>query len=467
MPLNYSQALEYIHSFDDPYLAAIRNHGQQTWGLDRIRARLHELGNPHLACPTIHVAGTKGKGSTAAFITQGLIASGLKTGLYISPHLEDWRERIQINRNLISEADLANLVDDYQRISTAIEGLSAFEVTTALAFWYFAREKCDAAVIEVGLGGRLDATTVVAPVVSVITNISLDHTQLLGNTLAEIAGEKAAIIKPMTPVVSAPQSLQAMGVIEQRSREHSSPLIVIGRDWDTRVVSQTWGGSDVEIGPAGEPVAMHIALPGAFQVENAAVAAAALKTAQRQGLPVKDEAIARAMSEIVWPGRLEIVGRAPLIILDSAHNPYSIERLVHSLRSLGGYESLFCVFGCMADKHVDAMLSALLPAYHYVIFTQSDNPRAATALDLLAQATGLVAEGRGRGKAWARRLELDCVPTLESAIDHALAKMRSSDALCITGSMALAGEARTLLHSRTAIQASTVAQDAHIDDNSA
>jgi dihydrofolate synthase / folylpolyglutamate synthase len=322
-------------------------------------------------------------------------------------------------------------------------------------------------VIEVGLGGRLDATTVVAPVVSVITNISLDHTQLLGNTLAEIAGEKAAIIKPRTPVISAPQAPQAMAVIEHRSREHGSPLIVIGRDWHARVVSQTWEGSDAEIGPAGESAIVHVALPGTFQVENAAVAAAALKTAQGQGLPVKDEAIARAMSEIVWPGRLEIVGRAPLVLLDSAHNPYSIEQLVHSLRSLGGYESLFCVFGCMADKHVEAMLSALLPACHYVLFTQSDNPRAATAQDLLAQASGLVAEGRGRGKAWARRLELECAPTPEAAIDHVLAKMRNSDALCITGSLALAGEARTLLHSHAAIHASTVAQDAHIDDNSA
>jgi dihydrofolate synthase / folylpolyglutamate synthase len=467
MSLSYGQALAYIHSFDDPYLAAIRDHGQQTWGLDRIRARLAELGKPHLAYPTIHVAGTKGKGSTAAFIAQGSIGSGLKTGLYVSPHLEDWRERIQINRELISEAALAQLVEDYQRVSTTVEGLSAFEVTTALAFWHFAREKCNVAVVEVGLGGRLDATTVVEPVVSVITNISLDHTQLLGETLAEIAGEKAAIIKPATPVISAPQMAAASDVIAQRALAMDSPLIRIGREWEAQLLSQTWDGSEAEIGPVGQPTTVHVALPGAFQVENAAVAAAALKTAQERGLPIKSEAIWRAMSETTWPGRLEIVARDPLIVVDSAHNPYSIERLVDAIRNLGQYDRLSCVFGCMADKDIEAMLTALLPACHVIVFTQSDNPRAAPAQALHDRAAAIVAEGRGRGKAWARRLHLAVVPRLDDAIDHALVQITDSDALCVTGSMALAGEARTLLRSRSSTRQSMLAQDARLDDNPA
>jgi dihydrofolate synthase/folylpolyglutamate synthase len=390
MSLTYQQALGYIHSFDDPYLAALRDHGQQTWGLDRIRDVLALLGNPHLAVPIIHVAGTKGKGSTAAFITQGLIAAGLKTGLYISPHLQDWRERIQIDRQLIEPFALARLVEDYQHLAGTETRISAFEVTTALAFLHFARQQCDAAVIEVGLGGRLDATNVVQPLVSVITSISLDHTQLLGSTLSEIAAEKAAIIKPGVPVVSAPQHPEAQAVIVSKAQQEGSSLTLVGRDVLVEPVHLSWQGTEARIGIPGAMDSLFIGLPGEFQLENAATSVAALRQAQQAGLPISDEAIRTGLATVKWPGRLEIVSRDPLVIVDSAHNPYSMRQLVRALEALGGFATVSFVFGSMADKDVEGMLEAVVPAASRITFTQGANPRAASPVSLLVMARTLL-----------------------------------------------------------------------------
>ncbi len=443
--LTAQQALEYINSFDDPYLAAIRNHGKQTWGLERIRSLLAKLGDPHRRYPTLHVAGTKGKGSTAAFIAQGLQESGLKTGLYLSPHLQDWRERIQINRALIAEEALAQLAADIQPLTRPQEGLSTFELTTALALWHFAREGCDVAVIEVGLGGRLDATSVIEPAVCAITNISLDHTQLLGDTLAEIAAEKAAIIKPGTPVVSAPQAAEARAVIEAQAAAAGSRLVLIGRDWGSRPEALSWEGTRARIGPAGAEREVMLSLAGAFQVENAAVALAVLEEAHRAGIPVKREAAWRSLAHVRWPGRLEIAGRDPLIILDSAHNPHSIEQLVTALTALGGYTWLGFVFGCMADKHAGDMLEALLPAADRVIFTRIDHARAALPADLLRTAEQIAGDARTHGQEWAERAALSVEDEAAAAISRAAADAPPGGAVCITGSLALAGLARSLL----------------------
>lgn len=443
MALNYQQALDYIHSFDDPYLAALRDHGHQTWGMERIEHVLGKLGNPHRAVPIIHVAGTKGKGSTAAFITQGLIESGLKTGLYISPHLEDWRERIQIDRALIAAGSLARLVEDFRAAASGETSLSAFEVTTALAFWHFARERCDVAVIEVGLGGRLDATNVVEPLVSVITSISLDHTQLLGETLAQIAAEKAAIIKPGAPVVSAPQPPEALAVIEAQAQEVGSPLTLVGRDFVIDQVRLTWQGAEAMMGAPGQLQRVEISLPGEFQVENAATAVAALERARDSGLAVTREGMLSGLSKVAWPGRLEVISRDPLIVVDSAHNPYSVQQLIHSLELLGGFRSLIVVFGSMADKDVRGMLKALLQAARQIIFTQGSNLRAAPAETLLALARELQSEAQSAPEIGAVRLST--APDLPTALEDARAALQPGDAQCITGSLALAGEARTIL----------------------
>ena len=444
MTITYQQAFDYIHSFDDPYLAALRNHGKQTWGLEGIRQLLDRLGSPHLAYPTIHVAGTKGKGSTAAFITQGLIESGLRTGLYISPHLQEWRERIQVNRQEIAPEALARLVEDIRPHADGMP-LSAFEITTALALWHFAREGCDAAVIEVGLGGRLDATSVVEPIVAVITNISRDHMQLLGDTLGEIAGEKAAIIKPGVPVVSAPQPPEALTVIEEQATNQGSPLILVGRDWQVEVVRLTWEGSEALIGNKS----LHryrIGLAGAFQVENAAVALAALDAACHAGLPITQAACEAALAGTRWPGRLEIVSRRPLIVLDGAHNVHSMQRLVESIEHLRRPQptrgAVVFVFGCMADKEVGAMLQSLLPITQRVILTAAQHVRAASPDDLLTAASEIIETARGTGADWADQISLKTAPDIASAIHMARQGLQEDDLLCITGSLSIAGEAR-------------------------
>lgn len=452
MPLTYQQALEYINSFDDPYLAALRDHGKQTWGLAGIRRVLAQLGDPHFAYPTIHVAGTKGKGSTSAFIAQGLMAAGLKTGLYTSPHIVDWRERIQVDRAPITEQALAQLVEDFRSIGEGL-ALSAFEVTTALALWHFARERCNAAVIEVGLGGRLDATSVVEPVVAVITSISLDHTQLLGSTTAEIAAEKAAIIKPGIPVVSAPQPDDALAVIEARAHEQGSRLVLVGRDVTFEVISEGWDGSEALIDDGERQGRYHIGLSGRFQVENAAVALAALRKAQRMGLPVTDEAITTGLAETHWAGRLEVVAQQPRIILDSAHNPYSIGRLVESLQGLLAAEGtpphrLTFVFGCMADKDAAGMLDALLPTARRVIVVQSKHSRAAPAEDLLVIAQRITEQARAAGSTWASGIELVAARDMPDALERALTSLGAGETLCITGSLAIVGEAHQALDRR-------------------
>lgn len=448
MPLTYQQALDYIHNFDDPYLAALRDHGKQTWGLDGVRALLARLGDPHLAYPTIHVAGTKGKGSTCAFIARGLMESSLKTGLYISPHLQDWRERIQINGAPIGKAALARLVEDAQ---PHLEGapLSTFEVATALALWHFARERCDAAVIEVGLGGRLDATSVVDPIVAVITSLSLDHTQLLGNTLAEIAAEKAAIIKPRTPVVSAPQEPEALAVVETRAQAQGSRLVLVGRDWHYEVIKAAWEGADALIGGDGGMQNYHVGLPGLFQVENATVALAALHEVRQAGLPVTEAGCSAGLAQIHWPGRMERVSRQPTVVLDGAHNPYSVRRLVESLELLLEEEGRTVrptfVFGCMADKDIAGMLEALLPAARRVILTQANMARAAAPPDLLARALEVADRARDSGAAWLTYLDLSTAPTVAEALRAALTALGSDDVLCVTGSLAVVGEARSIL----------------------
>ncbi len=442
MTLSYKQALDYIHSFDDPYLAAIRNHGRQTWGQERIRERLGELGDPHLAYPTIHVAGTKGKGSTCAFIVQMLQEAGYKTGLYVSPHLEDWRERIQVNRENIPATMLAKLADDYQNVTSTVDGLSAFEVATALAFWHFARVECDVAVIEVGLGGRLDATTVVEPIVSVITNISLDHTQLLGDTLAQIAAEKAAILKWQTPAISGPQQPEALEVIEHRASELNSTLMLVGRDWHSTTSKQGWEGSDIEIGRNGEMRPYHIRLPGEFQVENATVAMTAIEAISQAGLPVSEEARVRALATTRWPGRLELIANHPKIILDGAHNPYSIRRLVDELRTLNSFDQLTIIFGAMADKNTLEMLRMFLPICARLILTKTDQPRAAEPEHLKKQAMDLASQA---GDLWEVPVQIDVCDTLAEALDRGISGLLPDNGLCITGSLALAGDARTLL----------------------
>jgi dihydrofolate synthase/folylpolyglutamate synthase len=262
-----------------------------------------------------------------------------------------------------------------------VPGLTTFEVTTALAFLYFQREQVDLAVMEVGLGGRLDATNVILPEISVITSLSLDHTYLLGNTLAEIAYEKAGIIKPGIPVVTAPQKTEALEVLERIASERSSPLTVVGRDWTWTPIARSLYGQRMSIRRDGTPSPFDgtydVALLGDFQLENSAVAVAATASLSESGHAwASPEALSDSLRSVKWPGRMEVLNQSPLIVVDCAHNPYSAETLAASLRTWFPDTSWILIFGSSNDKDIKGMLEALIPISKHVIATRSYHPRA-------------------------------------------------------------------------------------------
>ena len=387
----YQAALDYLYSFVDYSLKHASELAKADFNLERMRALMAELGNPQDAYPTIHVAGTKGKGSVSALCASALRAAGYKTGLYTSPHLQDFCERIQVDGQPIPHTKLADLVEEIKPAVARVPQLTTFELTTALGFLYFARhtipaslrEGAQAAVIEVGLGGRLDATNIITPRVSVITSLSYDHTAVLGETLTLIAGEKAGIIKPGVPVVSSPQREEALRVLEKVSAERDCELTLIGKDVVYQILAQSLNGQEFMIKDevrrmkdeeGKKTIKLYIPLLGAHQVENAATAYAALKAS---GLDVSDDAIRTGFAEVHWPGRFEIVQREnPTVILDSAHNQDSFEKLAATLETYFPGRKVTLIFGVSEDKHLAAMLTAMRPLLARVIATRANHPRA-------------------------------------------------------------------------------------------
>src|SRR3990170_789503 len=334
---SYNSALDYLYSFVDYSLKHISELAKADFNLDRMFALMAELGNPQDQYPILHVAGTKGKGSVSALCAAALQAAGYRAGLYTSPHLVDYCERIRINGQPVSHADLVELVEQIKPAVARIPKLTTFEITTALGFLYFAQQKADSAVIEVGLGGRLDATNIVTPKVSVITSLSYDHMAVLGDTLAEIAAEKAGIIKSDVPVVSAPQKDEALEVLEKFVSERNASLTLVGRDLLYVPGDHSLDGQTLQVRPVTQyaihnaqktaSLSLRMPLLGAHQAENAAVAAAALWALRAQGLNLADEAIQKGFAEVRWPGRFEVVRRQPPVVIDSAHNRDSALRL--------------------------------------------------------------------------------------------------------------------------------------------
>jgi dihydrofolate synthase / folylpolyglutamate synthase len=379
----YNQALDYLYSFVDYSLKKSSELAKAHFELGRMRALMAALGNPQDAYPIIHVAGTKGKGSTSALMASALTTGGYKTGLYTSPHLQDYVERIQIDGEPISHSGLVNLVDEIKPAVAKIPALTTFEITTALAFLYFARQEITAAVIEVGLGGRLDATNVVTPRVAVITSLSYDHMAVLGNTLTLIAGEKAGIIKPGIPVVSSPQVDEALSVLVKVSAERNAPLTLVGRDVTFLPIERSLDGQTLSIvnhqSPAGtsskikNPVILRIPLLGAYQLINAATAYTALQTS---GLRLSEADLRRGFAEVRWPCRFEVVRREPPLVLDSAHNLDSFEKLAQTLEDYFPGKPVILVFGASEDKDVSGMFNALKSRLKRVIATKAVHPRA-------------------------------------------------------------------------------------------
>ncbi len=389
----YQEALDYLYSFVDYSLTRNLRYSPEKFDLRRMAALMERLGNPHLQFPVIHIAGTKGKGSTAAMCASALQAAGYRVGFYTSPHLQDFNERIQFDGKPITHAELAEVVEILKPHVTAIERLTTFEITTAAAFLYFKMQKVNAGVIEVGLGGRLDATNVVDPLVSVITSLSMDHMNVLGDTLAKIAFEKAGIIKPERPLVLSPQKEEARLVVERVAHERGARLIQVGHDYLFAPLFHTLERQTLVVWPAGEqslvdefiesggrspwqPTRLTIPLLGYHQVENAATAFATLQTAREEGLNIPETAVLHGMEKVSWPGRFEFLSRAPVLVVDSAHNRDSALKLRLAIDDYLPGMPVILLFGASEDKDVQGMFAELMPRVRQVIATQSVHPRA-------------------------------------------------------------------------------------------
>ncbi len=434
--MDYHSALRYLYNLVDFEKRRIERYSPDEFKLDRVKEFLAVLGNPQQDYPTIHIAGTKGKGSVSVMLASIARAAGLNVGLYTSPHLHTYRERIRINNTPISRDEMAALVTELQPLIEANGDLTVFEATTALGFLYFARRKVDLAVIEVGLGGRLDATNVILPTLSVITSLSLDHTHLLGNTLDKIAYEKGGIIKPQIPVVSAPQAPEAQAMLEELSLQRQAPLTLVGRDWSWEAGPHDLEGQEVTIhclnGTSDLEATYHLPVIGAFQRENATVALAAADTLQKQGATWITPGNVRAgLARVSWPGRMEILSRKPLLLVDSAHNPYSAQMLALSLQEWFPNYRWIVLFGASNDKDIPGILEGLFPITEHIIVTRSYHPRAATPYELADICAGL-----GKGA------EIAISPTraLEQAVPH----LHPQTGILVTGSIFMVAEIREL-----------------------
>ncbi|MHB8856862.1 MAG: bifunctional folylpolyglutamate synthase/dihydrofolate synthase [Bellilinea sp.] len=431
----YQSTLDYLYSFVDYSLTRSLRYSPEKFDLGRMAALAAALGSPHRQYPVVHVAGTKGKGSTSAMIASVLQTAGYKVGLYTSPHLVDYTERIQVNRQPVSHEQLVELVERLKPEVAKIEQLTTFELTTAAAFLCFAEEKVDIAVIEVGLGGRLDATNIVDPRVSVITSLSMDHMNVLGDTLEKIAAEKGGIIKPGRPVVVAHQKTEAAEVLKKIAKERHSPIIFTDDAYFASLKQHSLAGQEFTIRPAAKTngnnraSSFNLPLLGAHQVQNALTAYAALKVLHMAGIKISSASIYQGFASVSWPGRFEILQNDPLVVIDSAHNLDSAEKLAQTIRDYLPGQSVGLVFGASEDKDVTGMLGALFPVIESIMVTQSVHPRSYDAVQL-----GEAAQKFG--------LPVAVNPQLESALEQAYANLKPDGALVITGSIFIAAGAR-------------------------
>jgi dihydrofolate synthase / folylpolyglutamate synthase len=438
MENTYNDALDYLYGFVDYSLTRQLRYSEEKFNLDRIKKLMNLLGNPQFTYPVIHVAGTKGKGSTAAFIASVLQTAGYKIGLYTSPHLHDYTERIQINRIPISHDSLVDEVEYVKKLLPEVPEITTFEITTAIAFRFFAENQVDVAVIEVGLGGRLDATNIVDPIISVITSLSYDHMNILGDTIEKIAAEKAGIIKDNRPVVIAPQVYkQVYPVIEQFTDLHHSSLLKVEEIFEFYSSAHSLNGQDFSIhrkGNSEKPQNLSLRLLGFHQVENAATAFCTLDELKQLGFRINNDQILEGFAKTYWPCRFEVVSNSPLTIIDSAHNADSAQKLSNTIREYLGNNKITLIFGVSEDKDVNGMLDYLLPISDVIIMTKSIHPRA-----MSPQQLKLAAEEYGRSA-------YEC-ETIEEALKVAR-ELKKDNTMVITGSLFVAAAAKEIIQNQ-------------------
>ena len=435
--MNYEASVRYLLSLGRE-LAAPTQAAAAKFDLENITILAERLGRPDRAYPSAHIAGTNGKGSTAAFFESILRHAGFRTGLNTSPHLEKINERIRISGEEIPDEAFA---DTFTRIQLLIEELLAaaklrahttyFECVTAMAFEYFARERVEFGVFEVGLGGRLDATNILSPVVTIITRIDFDHENFLGHSLREIASEKAGILKPGIPLVLAEQVPPARGVILARAAELGSPVIEPAEMFRVDREFMEEGRVRARIREADSDKVFEItpSLPGRFQLQNALSAVTAARFLQNRGFRIPADAVTDGIANTIWPGRLEKLQSAPDIYLDGAHNPGAARELAHFLGQNLSSRKIWMIYAALRDKAVDEVAGLLFPHAAEVIFTTPTTVRAVSATQL-AEITGHHAA------------HYSVIPDAERALDHVLAHAAPEDAIFVTGSLYLVGQLR-------------------------
>ncbi len=417
--VSYKDALEYLYS--------LQKYGIK-FGLSKTSNLLKALGNPHLGQEYIHIAGSNGKGSVAAMMESVLIRAGLKVGFYSSPHLVRFTERFRINGREISQKDMTAITLELMDVINQKELPTFFEVTTSMALLYFTRKETDISIIEVGMGGRLDATNVIRPAVSVITNISLEHQSFLGSHLLDIASEKAGIIKRGVDLVTAATQPSVIQFLQATCEKRRAPFWRIGKDvrYRTRGTGIDYYGINRTLRNLAVP------LHGRFQRRNTATALAALELLEKKGHPLEKHHIVEGLRATQWPGRMHVISEKPYILLDGAHNPAAIRTLADSIGHDFCYQRMILVIGVMEDKDIKKVVHGVVPMADYVVYTRPNYYRAANPKNLEKVGVSLGKPG-------------ESVPSIPEAIEKAKTLANKEDMILICGSLFTVGEALTYL----------------------
>ena len=409
------------------YLFSLQKFGIK-FGLSKTENLLKAFGNPHIGQNYIHIAGTNGKGSVATFLGSMLREAGFKVGMYVSPHLVRFTERFKINDEEISQEKTARLIDELRAAFNPDEPPTFFEAVTAMAILYFAREKTDVAIMEVGMGGRLDATNVITPLVTGITNISMEHQEYLGNRLSQIAEEKAGVIKKGVDVVTSVTQPQIIQQLKAIAEERGAALWQVGKNMTYR---STAAGLHY-FGENRTIKGLELGLRGIHQPRNASLALGMMERIETKGFPLSTDQIREGLKKATWAGRMQVIEKNPTILLDGAHNPAAVKVLARSIKACFSYERMILVIGIMADKDIFGLLRAIVPMSDRVLYTRPVYSRAADPHVLMEKALPLDTPG-------------EVIPTLAEALKRAREIASPRDLIVVCGSLFTVGEALTCL----------------------